>query len=190
MGFALNRYQPVRAIMNIQLNAITHHFLPSRTAWLQLNRVLAWAMLLAPIFELIFRISLLHSLYADFILLLAHGALSLCLFGVPKAKGKKLSFSMHVMGFRAPDMSPRNRFLLSGYRIALPVITVCLGLVWPWFFLLAVLMVYPFLRWGVSMVQHLHVALTYALQRQRWSPNHACWIVPLYLELWVASAIL
>ena len=177
----------MRAIMNIPFDTITSHVIPSRTVWVRLNRVLAWAMLVAPIVELACQISLATSLLADLVLMLAHGILSLLLFGVPKLKGQKFSFSMHIMGIRATGMSARNTFLLSGYRIALPIFVLSLGFVSPWFLLLSVLTLYPFLRWGISMIQHIHLALKYALQRNRVAPTHADWIVALYLGLWLAN---
>lgn len=173
--------------MNIPLTAVVSHVIPSRTAWVRLNRVLAWAMLVAPIVGLVLEMSLINSLWVDFILMLAHGALSLWLFGVPKVKGQKFIFSMHVMGFRSYGMTPRNTFLLSGYRIALPVIVLSLGYLFPWVLLIIGVMLYPFLRWSISIIQHIHAAITYALQRHRLPPIHAHWIVVLYLGLWLAN---
>ncbi len=173
--------------MNIQLTAVVSHVIPYRTAWVRLNRVLAWAMLAAPVFELVLKISLANSILADFVLMLAHGALSLWLFGVPKLKGKNFIFTMHIMGIRAMGLSPRNLFLLSGYRIALPIVILSLGFISPWFLLLIIFALYPFLRWGISLIQHIYLALKYALQRYRLSPNYAYWLVVLYLGLWLAN---
>ncbi|MFZ6745679.1 hypothetical protein ACO0LC_20850 [Undibacterium sp. JH2W] len=151
--------------MSSSTSSFTHSTLLTRANWLRFNRVLACAMVITPVVQFFIRADLSLALLVDFGLLLAHGILSLILFGIPKVKNQKFTFSMHVLGFRLHPLSPRNEFLLTGYRLA-QAISVLLLLLIPGAGWLTLLMFYPSLRMPVSFVQHLKRAIAYALQRR------------------------
>jgi hypothetical protein len=156
------------------------NLLPTRLTWMRLNRLLAWALLVSPMAQLFCSVHLATGMLIDFGLLLAHGALSLVLFGMPKVKRSGFTFLMHVMGGRPADLSARNRFLLSGYRIALgltPLLTTLPGV--PWFTVLPFL--YPILRMPISVMQHIRDAVQYALRRWGYGEIPTESVVFLYL---------
>ncbi len=166
------------------MNAITsnspHFTLLSKANWVRFNRILAWAMLITPVVQFFVRANLAYALLMDFGLLLAHGILSLILFGIPKVKRQKFTFSMHVLGLRLHILSPRNEFLLTGYRMA-QAISVFPLLFIPGARWLALLLFYPSLRMPVSFMQHLYRAMSFAFQR--WGIKHldAGLVVCIYL---------
>ena len=143
----------------------------SKLFWIRTNRVLAWAMIVSPALQWAAGMRFWTGFWIDAGILVAHGLLSLALFGKPETKARIFSFGMHVMGYRSPDMSERNRFLLSGYRIALATgAMLALTFVPNPFLIIAVtiLFFYPMLRLGISIVQHLYVASRMAARRWRW----------------------
>jgi hypothetical protein len=157
----------------------TIRFVTTARIWIYLNRALAWALVVSPLMQIALNMRLAACLRFDLGLLLAHGALSLVLFGLPRIKGRGFVFSMHVLGIRPADLSPRNRFLLSGYRIVLgmtPFLPMLPGI--PWF--APLLCIYPILRLPVSVVLHMLDGIKYALQRLRFSAVPAGAIVFLY----------
>ncbi|HEY8026404.1 MAG TPA: hypothetical protein VIF60_17815 [Burkholderiaceae bacterium] len=160
--------------------------LPVRMALVRFNRFLAWTLIASPVIEFVLHARFEQSLFADLILIFAHGALSLFLFGVPKLKGHGFIFSMHVMGLRPSALSARNRFLLGGYRIALamtPAANIIPGIGWIAF----ILALYPVLRLPVSVLQHIYGSAEYALQRWGMKPWPAELIVVLYVFLSIAN---
>jgi len=158
--------------MTSNIKSHTHSIgvIPMRMALMRLNRILAWALMVSPLVQFIFKVTLPTSLQIDLGLMLTHGALSLVLFGVPKVRGREFVFSMHVLGGRPADLSARNRFLLSGYRIALGMTSLLLFVpARSWFVLVP--FVYSILRLPVSVIEHIDVAIQYALGR--WGLNKA-----------------
>lgn len=141
----------------------------SKLFWLRTNRVLAWTMVVSPALQWAGGMRFWTGFWIDMAILLAHAVLSFALFGKPENKSRAFSFGMHVMGFRSPEMSARNRFLLTGYRIALAAAAM-LVLTFtdnPHLIIaFTILFIYPMLRLGVSVIQHLYLA-SYAAMR-RW----------------------
>lgn len=174
--------------MNSTTSSFPHFTLLTRANWVRFNRILAWAMLITPVLQFFVGANLAYALLADFGLLLAHGILSLILFGIPKVKRQKFTFSMHVMGFRWHILSPRNEFLLTGYRMA-QAISVLPLLFIPGARWLALLLFYPSLRMPVSFIQHLYRAISFAFQR--WSIKHldASLVVCIYLFFFIANLL-
>ena len=140
-------------------------FLP-RTAWMRFNRGLAWALVVSPIVQIVLQVRFWPGLYFDLAGLAAHGVLSLALFGIPKNQYRKVNLPMHLLGFRTGDLSPRNNFLMTGYRVLLACISItvlCFApTAWPLVFLFGFYMI-P--RLPISVIQHISDAGTYAFQR-------------------------
>jgi len=162
--------------------------LPTRLSLIRLNRLLAWALLVSPLVQLVCQMHLATSMLIDLGLVLAHGALSLGLFGVPKVKGYSFIFSMQVMGGRPAELSARNRFLLGGYRIALGMTPMLVMLPYVPVYA-ALLFVYPIVRMPVSVLQHIHDAVQYALQRWGYGEAPAEAVVFLYLLFSVTNVV-
>jgi hypothetical protein len=163
----------------------TINLLPTRLFWIRLNRLLAWAMLGMPVVQLATRTQLATGMSIDLGLLLAHGAMSLVLFGAPRLKGKGFMFTMHVMGGRPTGLSARNRFLLGGYRIALGMTPLLVML--PQVPLYAVLpFFYPIARLPVTVLQHILDAAQYAMRR--WGRNEMLAGVVVALYVWCSAA--
>ncbi|MFZ6658497.1 hypothetical protein [Undibacterium sp. TJN19] len=155
-------------------------FATSRMNWIRFNRVLAWALILTPAVQLMLRFQWKDGLMLDFTLFIAHGILSLILFGIPKIKKKKFTLSMHVLGFRPRGMSARNNFLLTGYRLAMAMAAPALLFIpyLSWSFLL---LLYPVLRMSISFIQHIFGAINYALLRWGVRDVDATFPVLIYL---------
>ncbi len=151
--------------MNIALLTHAAPLRPSRLSVMRLNRALAWAMVVSPVIQLVFHLNFMRALVFDLGLLIAHGALSLALFGLPNRKDKELSASMYLLGFRDRGMSERNNFLLSGYRIALGTFPILLTIAVGPFAVSAFSFLYPLLRLPVSVFQHLAGGVEYAFKR-------------------------
>ena len=137
-----------------------------RSAWITVNRCLAWAMIASPLLQLVIHANLGVSVLIDLGLLAAHGVLSLVLFGVPKRRGRKFEAPMHLLGFRPAGLSPRNRFLLSGYRITLAFGALLLPLGLPpvaWLTLPGG--AYMVLRLPITVMQHIFGGVNYAALR-------------------------
>ncbi|MFZ6779383.1 hypothetical protein ACO0LD_21340 [Undibacterium sp. Ji83W] len=174
--------------MNSTTSSFPHFTLLTRANWVRFNRILAWAMVITPVLQFFIRANLAYALLVDFGLLLAHGILSLILFGLPKVKRQKFTFSMHVLGFRWHFLSPRNEFLLTGYRMAqaisvLPLLFIP-GVRW-----LALLLFYPSLRIPVSFIQHLYRAIAFAFQRWGIKYLDAGLVVCIYLFFFIANLL-
>lgn len=174
--------------MNSTTSSFPHFTLLTRANWVRFNRILAWAMVITPVLQFFIRANLAHALLVDFGFLLAHGILSLILFGLPKVKRQKFTFSMHVMGFRWHVLSPRNEFLLTGYRMV-QAISVFPLLFIPGVRWLALLLFYPSLRIPVSFIQHLYRAIAFAFQRWGIKYLDAGLVVCIYLFFFIANLL-
>ena len=174
--------------MNSTTSSFPHFTLLTKANWIRLNRILAWAMLITPVLQFFVRANLAHALLVDFGLLLAHGFLSLILFGMPKVKRQKFTFSMHVLGFRLHILSPRNEFLLTGYRMT-QAISVLPLLFIPGARWLALFVFYPSLRMPVSFVQHLYRAITFAFQRWGIKYLSSSLMARIYILFFIANLI-
>lgn len=156
------------------MHALTHATICPRIFtklfWMRVNRTLAWTLLLSPVLQWAAGVNFWTGLWIDLAILAAHGALSLTLFGAPAGKARKLIGTMHLMGFKEPGLSERNRYLLSGYRIALAIGALALlslpvdgvGI------LVCGLLFYPILRLPITILQHIWCSVTYAMRRWGW----------------------
>lgn len=147
----------------------------SKVFWIRANRVLAWTMVVSPALQWAAGMRFWTGFWIDIGILVAHAVLSFALFGKPETKSKTFSFGMHVMGFRSEALSPRNRFLLTGYRIALGASAIA-ALVYSGnplvIIAVTILFWYPILRLAVSIGQHLHQACVGAMRRMRLSEGN------------------
>jgi hypothetical protein len=170
--------------MNNATNMHVTKLLPDRMTWIRLNRILAWALMVSPLIQLLFHTDFNLGFQINLGLFIAHGSLSLVLFGAPQNKWKGFNAMMHVLGGRPERLSARNRFLLSGYRVALgltPVLLIVLGFPSGIAFIFTLPFLYPVLRLPVSAIEHIDSAVAYALQRMRWSKSFATPVLFLYL---------
>lgn len=149
-----------------------------KVVWMRINRLLAWALIVSPLAQLGLGTAFLHGLALDLAILLAHAALSLALFGLPKSPTRRFSMALHVFGRQPDELSPRNRYLLSGHRVGLTLLFALLLLaaqgvldlpefLWytgPNFMLLSV-MCWPFVRTPLTLFQHLYPSIVQALRR-------------------------
>ncbi len=165
--------------------------LGSKKLWLRVNRALAWALVVSPVLQIMLGSRLVPGLLLDLGILLAHGGLSIWLFGAPKVKDSSTTHEAAWIrwgGLSEPGMSPRNRFLLSGWRIvlstayltALPFV-FALGMAISVFPLAAIALalgallmfivfsVYSFM-WPYAVATHVYGASSYALRR--WGANN------------------
>ncbi|MEO7497769.1 MAG: hypothetical protein ABIT83_09975 [Massilia sp.] len=139
----------------------------SKLFWMRVNRALAWSLIFSPPLQWALHMPFVTGLGIDLAILLAHAAMSFALFGKPETRERVFNAGMHLLGFRAGGMSERNRFLLSGYRIALGAIPIAL-LASPLKYdatIAAVVLVYPLLRLQLTVIQHIYLAVRYALRR-------------------------
>lgn len=142
------------------------HFRPqlaSKLFWMRANRVLAWSLIASPPLQWALGMRFATGLQLDLAILLAHGALSFALFGKPETKARTFSVAMHILGFRSADMSERNRFLLTGYRIAAGLVAV--GLLMLPLKLVWIALLYPLMRLPLSVIQHIYDAIVAAMRR-------------------------
>lgn len=145
-----------------------------RASAVQVNRALAWGLLLSPLAQIAMRTPFIRGLLFDLALLGAHAALSLALFGLPKVPGSdgwKLWF-----GFKPKDLAPRSSFLMTGWRIALVAPYSILSFMGSlaWFSWLPALWLW--LRLPFSVVGHIAAAIAYAGRRWRLRMEDA-WIL-------------
>ena len=135
-----------------------------KSLWLKVNRLLAWALVLSPVVQIALGAPFVRGLLFDLGLLAAHGLLSLVLFGLPRTPPRKLW--LLFAGIEPDGLSPRNRFLMTGWGIALaffytpaflatPLVMILLGPTW----------VLLWLVMPVRVVSHIHQAATYAGHR-------------------------
>lgn len=181
--------------------------------WMRVNRVLAWALVSSPVLQIMLGTDLVPGLWLDLAILIAHGALSVALFGLPKNKDLRQNLWTRFAGLPEYSMSPRNKFLLSGWRVAVSglwlVAIPSVITVWRWLetalpalrdlsmgmVLLPMLYVGGFfgllLQYGV--VTHLHRASVYALRRWGCAPADATavayWTVIVFLASSIANLV-
>ncbi|MCE3603585.1 hypothetical protein LXA47_08195 [Massilia sp. P8910] len=159
--------------------------MPPKIVWMQVNRVLAWALIVSPLAQWTLGTAFMRGLALDLAILLAHAAMSLALFGMPKTPARRFSVAMHAIGWRPADLSPRNRFLLSGYRVGLTLLVLALvpeviaalspspvpanvayvRLLWFPATALLVIAFWALLRLPITLFQHLHPSIFQALRR-------------------------
>lgn len=158
---------------------------PRRIIWIRINRMLAWALIVAPFTHWALGSAAIKSLAFELAIFLAHAVLSLALFGFPKAMKGKTAVAMLLLGRRPPGQDAHNRFLLDGYRIGLTALVLVpmahylavglalaaapafLGLPVVALMMIAVMVVilWPLFRTPLTLVQHLYPAILRALQR-------------------------
>lgn len=136
-----------------------------KRTWIVFNRTLAWALLISPLVQIGLGTRLLPGLLFDLALLVAHGALSLALHGLPQAR--RGDGWLRWLGFAPSGLTARGSFLMTGWRIALALLTtvlwptgmpmVLLPLTWPAWLL--------WLRLPFSIAGHVYRASWYALRR-------------------------
>jgi hypothetical protein len=180
--------------------------------WLRINRALAWGLIVSPALQIMLGSALVPGLILDLVILLLHGGLSVWLFGLPKSP-KGDDGTMHWIGTSEARMSPRNRFLLSGWRLmisslyllSIPLL-VTLGSALPDGWGLGVvlipaglgmLLVFNFfsVMWPYAAVTHVFGASGYAMRR--WGALDslgsytaaAPWVSGLIVLLFMATSI-
>lgn len=139
---------------------------PRRRSIIQLNRLLGWALLVSPALQWAAGVKFLSGFVFDLGLLLIHSVISLAIYGMPSAEQRQ-RWKLWV-GLRPSGLSPRNEFLLTGWRIFLTVpyslaafggpLFVILG--WP-----AISAVWLWLRLPFTVVGHIVDAVAYAARR-------------------------
>jgi hypothetical protein len=147
---------------------------PSTRSQIRVNRLLAWGIVMSPMVQVVTSISFWRGLLFDVVLILVHGAWSLKLFGVPKTTKTAMDRDvLLVSGISPIAISPRNKLLLSGYRVLLGTIYL-LGVVaalrveqlLPWLGpVVLILGIYAMLRLPFSSLGHLYVASQSAAKR-------------------------
>jgi hypothetical protein len=181
--------------------------------WMRVNRVLAWTLVGSPVLQIALGTDLVRGLWLDLAILIAHGALSIALFGLPKNKDPRQTFWTRWAGLPEHGMSPRNKFLLSGWRVAVSSLWLVAipGVITVWGWLqtampplkaldLGVLLI-PILYAGgffglllqYGLITHLHRASVYALRRWGYSPANtpalAFWLVVVFLASSIANLL-
>jgi hypothetical protein len=186
--------------------------LAQKKIWLRINRALAWGLVVSPALQIMLGSALVPGLILDLVILLVHGGLSVWLFGLPKSP-KRDDGTMHWIGTSEARMSPRNRFLLSGWRLMIS--TLYLMSIPLWFALgsavpsgwglsvvlvpagLGLLVMFNFfsVMWPYAAVTHVFGASNYALRR--WGSFHSLgsttavvpWASSLIVLLFMATSI-
>ena len=141
----------------------------TKVFWIKANRVLAWTLVVSPPVQMAIGMRFITGFWIDLAIFAAHGALSLALFGKPETRERTWNVFLHLMGFRATGMSERNRFLLTGYRIAIAAGAVTLmtfigGRIG---FAVFLICLYPLLRMPISIGQPIYLAVEAAMRRWR-----------------------
>ncbi len=169
-----------------------------KAVWVRINRMLAWVLVLSPALQWWVGTPLQKGLLVDLVILLAHGGLSLWLFGRPKTP-QGMSTARWVFAWNPLLSSARARFLMSGWTVmmcvahlALVVITAYL-FAWPmvvltlWF--VPLWFVWWNLRLPVSTTAHLFGAGVYASRRWGTSDHGSQdrWALLLVLFFWVTA---
>jgi hypothetical protein len=108
-------HHPLLAMCHGNLLAVLGH----KKLWLRVNRVLAWLLVISPVLQIVLRSNLVNGLMLDLAILVVHAALSIWLFGAPKLASAADTAWMRRMGVSYAQLTLRNRFLLSGWRVLL-----------------------------------------------------------------------
>jgi hypothetical protein len=160
-------------------------FWPSTRTQIRFNRALAWGLVLSPLIQIATGVSFWRGLWFDVALLLVHGGLSLKLFGAPKTATPTDRQVLLISGISPRAVSPRNKLLLSGYRVLLGtaytlvlIVAVQMQSLLPWLtpFVMTV-GIYTMLRMPFSSLGHLYVASDYAAKR--WGFRYASELLAL-----------
>ena len=136
-----------------------------RVVAIQVNRALAWGLLLSPLAQVAMGTPFLRGLKFDLALLAAHAALSLVLFGLPKVPGGD-GWKLWV-GLKPKGLAPRSNFLMTGWRIALVAPYSILSFVGPLAWLSWLPAMWLWLRLPFSVIGHVTAAVAYAARRWR-----------------------
>jgi hypothetical protein len=157
---------------------------------IRFNRSLAWALLLSPALHIMGGTPFWYGIGIDLLLLLAHGLLSLALFGKPRSTAFRAQHGFHrFLGGQRDLLQGRERFLLDAWRILLSLfntvsLTACAWLIMisP-FLLLPLLWVLYLPLWSAvmffqlllaaSLLRHVRDATAYAYRRWRIPANEA-----------------
>lgn len=152
--------------------------MPPKVIWMRVNRVLAWALIVSPLAQLALGTAFMRGLALDLVILLAHAALSLALFGMPKNAARRFSVALHIFGREPDGLSPRNRYLLSGHRIGLTLLLALVLVAVQSVFDLPTILLYvapnvlvlmvlcwPLVRTPFTLFQHLFPSIVQALRR-------------------------
>lgn len=152
--------------------------MPPKIIWMRVNRVLAWALIVSPLAQIALGTAFMRGLALDLVILLAHAALSLVLFGMPKSATRRFSVALHVFGRQPDDLSPRNRYLLSGHRVGLTLLLVLVLIAVQGRFDLSTILLFaapnllvlmvlcwPLVRTPFTLFQHLFPSIVQALRR-------------------------
>jgi nitric oxide reductase large subunit len=99
-------------------NAWLFEKMADKKIWMRVNRILAWALVVSPVLQIVLRTNLVNGLWLDLAILIAHAVLSVALFGLPKNKNPRQIFWTRWACLPELGMSPRHQFLLSGWRVA------------------------------------------------------------------------
>jgi hypothetical protein len=168
---------------------------PSTRTLIRFNRALAWGLVLSPLIQIATGVSFWRGLWFDVALLLVHGGLSLKLFGAPKtAKTSTDRNVLLISGISPRAVSPRNKLLLSGYRVLLGtaytlglIVAVQMQTLLPWLAPVVLTVgIYAVLRMPFSSLGHLYVASDYAAKR--WGIRYASELLALCIAVTFAVA--
>ncbi len=159
---------------------------------IRFNRLLAWSLLISPVVQIMMGTGFWRGLVFDLVLLLVHAALSLALFGTPRAASfRHQHLLMRFFGGSRASLTGRDRFLLDTWRIPLSLINLTLLIalyflvfsllhIWGWLDLMALPMMCAFLFFNlllpVSIFRHVRDASSYAYRR---------WHVPAEQVVWL-----
>ncbi len=180
--------------------------------WMRMNRALAWALVVSPVVQIVLRTDLANGLYLDLAILIAHSALSIALFGLPKNKDPRKTAWTRWVGLPELGMSPRNQFLLSGWRIVLSSLWLsalpCAIFAWAWLStaapplhgwsvgvgtlalpLLFCLATFFWLQLQYSLLTHLSRATEYALRRWGCAQSATPLVARVVVAVFVYSSI-
>jgi hypothetical protein len=182
---------------------VCHAAFNPKLVLLRVNRALAWALLISPVLQILWGSSLALGLLFDFLLLVLHGLLSLALFGMPKpakAVAERRGAAYWLWPGASEGMSPRHRFLLTGWRVLLftvlggPMLFLGMVLAACMMFLPPLLLASPVLLalglylgalFIISFLSHISSATRYAYARLRVPAGEAYWLGHLTLLVFV-----
>lgn len=141
---------------------------PGKATLLRANRLLAWALVVSPALQVALGTDFWRGLWLDLAILAAHAGLSLAIFGLPPG----IPRGFLAIGFAEYGMSERARFLLTGWRVALPflyavLLSVPLLLVPVLWLVVALPLLLFWIALPFNLAAHIFQAAHYALRRWR-----------------------
>jgi hypothetical protein len=156
----------------------------SRTFWIRVNRLLAWSVVISPFVQIALRTNLVNGLLLDLAQLAAHAVLSLWLFGLPRSSNGDRWVVW--IGVSPEALSPRGRFLMTAWRIALGLLWIpAIYVLGSTFGALALLLVPLYLPlWvlqPVFVLGHVFGASRYAFGRWRLRDESGGWVAAFFL---------